>query len=359
MMKFCKNNFNVTLLCAIALLLPQVSSVYAQSSSGAFVSPVGAGQTVRNIPSELFKMISENSVTFPQMMRYAGSVGAIYDSSTDKVIYWMLPNNPVELQYRPLPYALGTIKRKSLFYTGIRVGYIVDQNLAALPNDSAICDSPDFLSDGKRLGAFAVTGQGGSSSLVLLSKDKEVRTKLASSNLLFHGFSSIADSKVLEYSTCGSSHAEPKRVVRLTKGEQEHFRRLFTAISTAANIPYKQKNTSNKAPNQKSTSTNIPSVPTQPSTATAPTPPTALIADITNNSVTLNKGTQAGFQAGAKVSVERVTRVVKDPNTGRILRSVTSPVGTIQLTDVQNTYSIGKIISGQGFNVGDIVKLAP
>jgi len=82
----------------------------------------------------------------------------------------------------------------------------------------------------------------------------------------------------------------------------------------------------------------------------------ALVADITGNTVILNKGSDEGFQQGLKLSIERVTRQVKDPSTGKVIRQVTQSMGTIEITESDANSSVGKIISGGTFKVGDMAK---
>jgi hypothetical protein len=81
-----------------------------------------------------------------------------------------------------------------------------------------------------------------------------------------------------------------------------------------------------------------------------------MVADITDGQVTLNKGAAAGFATGMKVSIERVSKVVKDPATGKVIRTVSSPIGEIQLTEVTKDYAVGRIVSGAGFKAGDTAK---
>lgn len=85
----------------------------------------------------------------------------------------------------------------------------------------------------------------------------------------------------------------------------------------------------------------------------------AVVADITGNQITINKGTENGFKNGTKLSIERVVKQIKDPQTGKVLRTVTSTVGKIQLIEVSNGYATGKIISSKGFKIGDVAKAVP
>jgi curli biogenesis system outer membrane secretion channel CsgG len=82
----------------------------------------------------------------------------------------------------------------------------------------------------------------------------------------------------------------------------------------------------------------------------------AVVADVSVNTVILNKGQSDGFQAGMKLSIERITKEVKDPTTGKVIRQVTQSVGTIEITEADAQSSVAKIVSGRGFKVGDVAK---
>lgn len=82
----------------------------------------------------------------------------------------------------------------------------------------------------------------------------------------------------------------------------------------------------------------------------------AVIADVVGNQVILNKGSRDGFQVGMRVSIERITKQVKDPATGRVIRQLTQPVGMIELTEVDGQSSVGRVVSGAKFQVGDLAK---
>jgi hypothetical protein len=85
----------------------------------------------------------------------------------------------------------------------------------------------------------------------------------------------------------------------------------------------------------------------------------AVVADITGNLITINKGSESGFKTGMNLSIERVVKEVKDPQTGKVLRSITSPIGRVELIEVSNGYATSKIVSGAGFKVQDVAKAVP
>lgn len=84
-----------------------------------------------------------------------------------------------------------------------------------------------------------------------------------------------------------------------------------------------------------------------------PTTP-GLVADVAGSNVIINRGSSHGYRNGLRLSIERVSREIKDPETGAVIRRVTDPVGVIELQDVDSTSSQGRVISGTGFRVGDI-----
>jgi len=81
-----------------------------------------------------------------------------------------------------------------------------------------------------------------------------------------------------------------------------------------------------------------------------------MLAFVDKNGVVVNVGKKDGLKPGDLLSVERVTREIKDPSTGAVIRRMTSQLGTIQITDVDEGSAEAKILSGAGFKVGDMVK---
>lgn len=81
-----------------------------------------------------------------------------------------------------------------------------------------------------------------------------------------------------------------------------------------------------------------------------------LIAAVDSDQIVLNVGAKNGVKVGDKLTVSRVTKEIKDPSTGAVIRRLASQVGELQVTDVDDLSSLAKSVSGSGFKVGDVVK---
>lgn len=80
-----------------------------------------------------------------------------------------------------------------------------------------------------------------------------------------------------------------------------------------------------------------------------------LVADVSGNSLILNVGSKAGLKVGDVVQISRVVRTVKDPATGKVLKSVTDKIGEAKVTEVDEG-SATVIFTGTGAaKVGDAV----
>ena len=80
------------------------------------------------------------------------------------------------------------------------------------------------------------------------------------------------------------------------------------------------------------------------------------VAAVDSGQIILNVGGKAGVKVGDQFEVLRVTKEIKDPATGNVLRRLTTSVGTIKATDVDDVSSICTPVSGSGFQTGDRVK---
>jgi curli biogenesis system outer membrane secretion channel CsgG len=81
-----------------------------------------------------------------------------------------------------------------------------------------------------------------------------------------------------------------------------------------------------------------------------------LVASVDSGQIVLNVGAKAGVKVGDELSVERVTKEIKDPATGQVIRRLSTPVGVVRVTDVDDISAIASPVSGSGFQVGDAVK---
>ncbi len=80
------------------------------------------------------------------------------------------------------------------------------------------------------------------------------------------------------------------------------------------------------------------------------------VAFVQGGQVVLNVGSSKGLKVGDQLSVERVTQEIKDPVTGKVLRQMTSKLGTIEVTDVDAGSAECKVVTGSGFKIGDLAK---
>ena len=83
-----------------------------------------------------------------------------------------------------------------------------------------------------------------------------------------------------------------------------------------------------------------------------------LVADASGSSIVINVGSKAGVHVGDHLVVSRVSRVIKDPATGKPLRSIEEPVGQLQITSVDDGSAMGTFTGAGQPKVGDAVKNA-
>jgi curli biogenesis system outer membrane secretion channel CsgG len=81
-----------------------------------------------------------------------------------------------------------------------------------------------------------------------------------------------------------------------------------------------------------------------------------LVAAVDGGQVVLNVGAKAGLKVGDQLTVERVTREIKDPATGAVIRRLANQVGVVRITDVDDISAVCTPVSGSNFMVGDSVK---
>jgi curli biogenesis system outer membrane secretion channel CsgG len=81
-----------------------------------------------------------------------------------------------------------------------------------------------------------------------------------------------------------------------------------------------------------------------------------LVADASpDGTIIVNVGSKDGVKVGDTLSVNRKVRDVKDPTSGRVIRSVVDTVGTLKITEVDESSAVGKFTGSGPAKVGDTV----
>jgi curli biogenesis system outer membrane secretion channel CsgG len=84
----------------------------------------------------------------------------------------------------------------------------------------------------------------------------------------------------------------------------------------------------------------------------------AMVADFDDKEkeVTINAGSDLGVREGDVFDVYKVTRVIKDPETGAILGKKTAKIGSVKVTSVEKKFAVARVLDGEGFETGAIVR---
>ncbi len=72
--------------------------------------------------------------------------------------------------------------------------------------------------------------------------------------------------------------------------------------------------------------------------------------------LTLNAGNELGVSVGDLFEVYKVTKIIKDPETGAVLGKKTAKIGLIKVTEVEKKFSLASVVDGEGFETGAIVR---
>lgn len=88
----------------------------------------------------------------------------------------------------------------------------------------------------------------------------------------------------------------------------------------------------------------------------APPQINGLVADASTSDIIIDVGSKAGVHVGDKLAVLRVVRVIKDPRTGKPLRSISNPIGELTITSVDAVSAVGSFAGTGAPKIGDTVK---
>ncbi len=80
-----------------------------------------------------------------------------------------------------------------------------------------------------------------------------------------------------------------------------------------------------------------------------------LVADVSGNSLILNVGSKSGVKVGDVLQISRVVRTVKDPVTGKVIKSITSKIGDATVTEVDENSATVTFAGAAVAKVGDAV----
>lgn len=79
-----------------------------------------------------------------------------------------------------------------------------------------------------------------------------------------------------------------------------------------------------------------------------------VVADVSGNTIIINIGNKVGVRAGDVIQISRPVRTVKDPTTGKVLKTVTSQLGTATVTDVDSDSATATYAGATPPKVGDV-----
>lgn len=81
-----------------------------------------------------------------------------------------------------------------------------------------------------------------------------------------------------------------------------------------------------------------------------------LVADVSGTTLIINVGKKAGIHVGDILDVSRPVRVVKDPATGKVIKSIADKVGSATVTEVDDDSATATFAGAGAAKVGDAIK---
>jgi len=81
-----------------------------------------------------------------------------------------------------------------------------------------------------------------------------------------------------------------------------------------------------------------------------------LVADVNGNTLILNIGTQAGVKVGDALEIQRPIRTIKDPATGKVIKTLADKVGTVTVMEADDQSATATFNGTLPPKVGDAVK---
>lgn len=90
--------------------------------------------------------------------------------------------------------------------------------------------------------------------------------------------------------------------------------------------------------------------------AAAAVPVAGLVADVSGNDIIINVGQSSGVRVGDRLMVTHPVRTVKDPSTGKVIRTIENTLGELTITSADASSAVGTFKGSAAPKVGDSVK---
>lgn len=81
-----------------------------------------------------------------------------------------------------------------------------------------------------------------------------------------------------------------------------------------------------------------------------------LVADVTGTTLILNVGTKAGVKVGDTLEISRPVKTIKDPSSGKVLKTISAKIGDAAVTEVDEQSATATFKGADTAKVGDMVK---
>jgi curli biogenesis system outer membrane secretion channel CsgG len=81
-----------------------------------------------------------------------------------------------------------------------------------------------------------------------------------------------------------------------------------------------------------------------------------LVADVSGSTLILNIGSRSGLQVGDKLEISRAVRTVKDPATGKVLKTISNKIGDATVTEIDADSATVSFTGSGPAKVGDTAK---
>jgi curli biogenesis system outer membrane secretion channel CsgG len=81
-----------------------------------------------------------------------------------------------------------------------------------------------------------------------------------------------------------------------------------------------------------------------------------VVADVSGNTLIINVGSKTGLKVGDKLEISRAGRQIKDPTTGKVLKTITSKIGDATITEIDPDSATLSFTGSGPAKVGDLAK---